>query len=99
MGMIKLDHWYIKNNQLCISLMKYYTNINMVLSNSKVFFVLNIVNLEMKELYLCFNTLEEAITFVEDVINKDYEITFSDMEEVYRQQYSDEKVLKKTKNL
>ena len=98
MGMIKLNHWYARENQLCISLMKYYVSIDMVLSNDEIFFKLEVIDSERKELCLCFNSLEEAISFTEDVVNKNYSITFNDMERAYKEQYGDIKVMKKIKN-
>jgi len=87
---VKLNHWYVNNNTMSIGLMKYYASINMVLLNNKICFVLEIINDQRKSIYLSFESLEDAISFTEDVINN-YSITFDDIEEEYKRKYSDVK--------
>lgn len=76
MEKIKLNHWYVRNNELSISLMDYYVRIQ-ILSNDNMI-VNNLVNLviyskDLDEYHFKFETLEDAITFVENVVscNKD----------------------------
>ena len=85
---IKLNHWYVNNNTMSISLMKYYASINMVLLNNKVCFVLEIINDERKSIYLSFKSLEDAISFTEDVVSN-YSYTLDDIVDEYKRNYSD----------
>ena len=85
---IKLNHWYVNNNTMSISLMKYYVSINMVLLNNKACFVLDVMNNERKNMYLSFESLEDAISFTEDVVSN-YSYTFDDMQEEYKRNYCD----------
>lgn len=46
MSRIELNHWYIKDNELSISLMKFYTKIK-ILKNDQTF-TINCMSKEMK---------------------------------------------------
>ena len=64
MEKIKLNHWYVRNNELSISLMDFYARIQ-ILSNDNMI-VNNLVNLviyskDLDEYHFKFETLEDAI--------------------------------------
>ena len=68
MERIKLNHWFIKENELSISLMRYYVMVYPISCNNQVSYVLNVMDDENnKTLY--FDTLEESVKFTEEVIN------------------------------
>ena len=74
MERIKLNHWYIKENELSISLMRYYVMVYPISCNNQVSYVLNVMDDENnKTLY--FDTLEESVKFTEEVINSCNNIT------------------------
>ena len=62
---IKLNHWFIDNNKLSISLMRFYVIIS-IYKNDNLCFILRVNNGNMEDMYLYFNTLEEAIAFTEN---------------------------------
>ena len=76
MNTIKLNHWFINNNELAISLMHFYASIN-ILDNDT--FKVKVVNtmLDRKEMDFEFSTLENAIIFVEDTVA--YSKTFEEV--------------------
>ena len=68
MERIKLNHWFIKENELSISLMRYYVMVYPISCNNQVSYVVNVMDDENnKTLY--FDTLEESVKFTEEVIN------------------------------
>ena len=83
---IKLNHWFVNHNTMSIGLMNYYASINMVLLDNNICFVLEIINNERKSMYLSFKSLEDAITFTEEVVSN-YSFTFDDIKEEYQNKY------------
>lgn len=83
MGRINLDHWFVKDNNLSISLMKLYVDIS--IKNEDDSIKLKVIDRDRNELTFNFNTLGEAIFFTENYIVKcnniedvslDYQTTF-----------------------
>lgn len=70
MKCINLNHWYIKNNVLSISLMRYYVKINICESMKCILFKLEVINCEREVISFDFYNLEEAIYFTEVIISK-----------------------------
>ena len=69
MERISLNHWFIKENTLNISLMRFYVKIEMVdVGNEKVC-ALKVYDENREELLFRFNNLEEAIFFTENSIS------------------------------
>ncbi len=83
---IKLNHWFVNHNTMSIGLMNYYASINMVLLDNNICFVLEIINNERKSMYLSFKSLEDAITFTEEVVSN-YSFNFDDIKEEYKNKY------------
>ena len=69
MKKVELNHWFIDDNKLNISLMRFYVEIKPLVKNHKNVFSLKIINSERNELLCFFKTLEEAISFTEESIN------------------------------
>ena len=66
MKRLELNHWFSKDNNLNISLMRFYVEIN--IDNN--LFKMKIHDSNQNKVLLNFNTLEESISFTEDIINK-----------------------------
>ena len=81
---INLNHWYVKNNELSISLMNFYASIS-IYKNDNLCFVLRINNWNMEDIYLYFNTLEEVISFTETKIVNSR--TFEEILILYKEHY------------
>lgn len=75
---IKMDHWFIDNNELSISLMNLY--VDLTIYREKVFE--RIVDNNMNEKYYEFNSLEDGIYFAEDYIK--YLFTLEEVDEQYK---------------
>ncbi len=82
---IKLNHWFIDNNKLSISLMRFYVIIS-IYKNDNLCFILRVNNGNMEDMYLYFNTLEEAIAFTEEKI--DNSRSFDEILIAYKEHYS-----------
>ena len=99
MHSVKLNHWYIDDSELSISLMNFYVDIEPLLDNNNIIvYLLRVVNLntEIKEISFKFDSLEEAMSFAENDVKKCF--TFSDVLDHYKKINSeDNKVLKKKK--
>lgn len=94
MAKIKLNQWFIKDNSLSISLMRYYVIICPIVSGSNLSYVLNVMDDENnKTLY--FNTLEDAIRFTEDIISNSF--NFETIINQYNEFLMKPKKLKKSK--
>ena len=66
MGRIEKDHWFVKGNELSISLMRFYVKIKQ--DSKSESYILKIGNNMMEELKIKFSTLEESIYFTENYI-------------------------------
>lgn len=64
MGKINFNHWYVKDNTLSISLMRFCVDIDV-----KDGIKLRVIDEDRNELIFDFNTLGEAIFYTENVIN------------------------------
>ncbi len=69
MARINLDHWFIKENSLSISLMRYYVIICPIAYNSTLSYVLNVMDDENNKTFY-FDNLDDAVYFTEEIINK-----------------------------
>jgi len=91
MEKLLLNHWFINENNMSISLMRFHVSINTYVKDDKLSFVLVATNSNMDKLALSFDSLESAINFTE------CEITlcdnFNDIAEHYKT-----KILKLSKN-
>ena len=75
---VKMDHWFIDNNKLSISLMNLY--VDLTIYREKVFE--RIVDNNMNEKYYEFNSLEDGISFAEDYIKNLF--TLEEVDEQYK---------------
>ena len=66
MGRIEKDHWFVKGNELSISLMRFHVKIKQ--DSKSESYILKIGNSMMEELKIKFSTLEESIYFTENYI-------------------------------
>ena len=66
MGKINLDNWYVKDNVLSISLMRFYVYIDVKSDNN---IKLKVTDENQNELNFDFEYLDEAIFFTEYVVN------------------------------
>ena len=67
---LELDHWYIKDNELSISLMRHHVSIGILRNDKNIFYQLGVIDSNRESLLFNFYTLEDAVRFTEDVISK-----------------------------
>ena len=65
-----LNHWYIKENELLISLTRFFAKIKILNNNETIYFKLFINDGENKEVVLNFYTIEDVVFFTEQIVNK-----------------------------
>ena len=83
---IKLNHWYVKGDELSIALMQFHVRISIGLDlDDSIFFVLTVNNSNMENIYLYFSSLEEAIDFTENTIDKCESL--DEIKNIYKEQY------------
>ena len=70
MNRIELNHWYMKENELSISLMRFYTKIKILKNDQTIYYQLYVKGNKDKDLIFNFYTIEDAILFTEQVIAK-----------------------------
>ena len=73
MSRIELNHWYIKDNELSISLMKFYTKIKILKNDQIIYYQLYVKGNEDKELTFNFYTIEDAILFTERIVAESHD--------------------------
>ena len=78
---LKLNHWFVKENSLVISLMNFYIEINMV--NNGLSCLLYIKDNDGNDMDLEFNSIEEAVSFTEEKIYKEKAMNNSDVVTLY----------------
>ena len=83
MDRIHLNHWFVNENELAISLMSFYVSIKMISENNDIYYIARVVNsnTDIKEISFKFLSLEEAITFTESIIAKCF--TFDEIRDKY----------------
>ena len=74
MEKIELNHWYVKENELSISLMKFYVNIKISKNDEFIYYQLSIIENSNTELVFNFYTIEDAISFTEQVVANSFDI-------------------------
>ena len=62
-----LNHWYISNNTLSISFMRFFVEVKIKYDNCIIMEVYSDIH---HKLTLYFVTLEDAIIFAEEIVNK-----------------------------
>ena len=70
MNNIKLNHWFVDKDELSISLMNFFVKINIVFYEDYIYYELNVIKDSIQCLTINFYSIEAAITFTEDVIDK-----------------------------
>lgn len=81
---MNLNHWFIKNNELSISLMQFYVSI-LIYKKDNICFILKVNNGNMEDIYLYFDTLEDAVSFTENsIVNSN---SFDDILNTYKEHY------------
>ena len=70
MNRIYLDHWSINKNELSISLWKFYVKIKILHNDQTVYYQMYIKAHDNEELVFNFYTIEDAISFTEQIVNK-----------------------------
>jgi hypothetical protein len=73
MKIIELNHWFVKKDELSISLMRHHVSIRILRSGKNNVYQLKVIDSNREELIFNFYTLEDAISFTEDVISKCYD--------------------------
>ena len=74
MEKIELNHWFATDNELSISLMRYFVKINICQNNKFIFYRLEVFDEGKVTLVFNFYSLSDAIHFTEKIIQKCTEI-------------------------
>ena len=72
MSKIELNHWYMKDNELSISLMSFYTKIKILKNDQTIYYQLDVKGNDDKDLTFNFYAIEDAILFTEQIIAKSH---------------------------
>ena len=91
MERINLNHWYVGGNDLYISLMRFYVRISIENNGCQ----LEVVDQNRRNIILKFDTLEDAISFTENVVNKCSEI--AEIRDDYKEFFGKTEVLPELK--
>ena len=70
MEKIELNHWFAVDNELSISLMRYFVKINICQNNKFIFYRLEVFDEGKVTLVFNFYSLSDAIHFTENIIKK-----------------------------
>lgn len=100
MNKIKSNQWYIEDNKMGISLLRYYAKISILKNNDFIFYRITIIDANRKELVFNMYTLEDAVSFVENVvaISHDYDEILHEYKKMYEEnKFKSPKELKKIK--
>ena len=87
---IKRDNWFVKEDELLISLMHFHVRIRQIIKEEEniIYWQAAVTNSDMDVLYMGFVSLEEAIYFTENYISKAWD--FEDLLEK-KKEYRKEK--------
>ena len=89
MKKIALNHWLVVDNELSISLMRYFVKINICLNNEFIFYRLEVFKENRIILVFKFYTLSDAIQFTEEIIKESIET--SEIVEQYNNRFKNGK--------
>ena len=92
-----LNHWFIDNNKIGISLMRFYIDIEILIEDGELCYKLQIFDDNKVALTFIFETFENVMTFVEDVVNKNSSITLLDIKKTYDEEYGKSKIIIKNR--
>ena len=95
MNRIELNHWFVSDNHLSISLINYCVIITILKNDEFIFYRLKVIDNNRSDLTFDFYSLEDAITFTEKTINKCN--TVDDITNAYIRQFNDIKIRKRKK--
>jgi hypothetical protein len=84
---LELNHWYIKDHDMVISLIRFCIKITICFNENYLFYRLTVYENGKEELVFNFYSLNEAVYFTEDYINKcnSKEEILHEYEELYKQ--------------
>ena len=74
MKRIDMNHWFLEENKLNISLSKLFASIETSLSDGEISWYLTVTNNRCEEIAFKFDTLEDVVSFVEDEISRCYSV-------------------------
>ena len=77
--------------------MRFYIDIEILIEDGELCYKLQIFDDNKVALTFIFETLENAMTFVEDVIGKNSSITLLDIKKTYDEQYGKSKIIIKNR--
>ena len=97
MPRFNLNHWFVNDNTINISLMRWYVGIKPIIENN-IISKCELVVRNGPEIYLNleFDNFEEAVVFIEDIINECHEVD-EIVEKYYEIKHNKPKTRKKTK--
>ncbi len=97
MPRFNLNHWFVNDNTINISLMRWYVGIKPIIENN-IISKCELVVRNGPEIYLNleFDNFEEAVVFTEDIINECHEVD-EIVEKYYEIKHNKPKTRKKTK--
>ena len=96
MQRIKLNHWFVSDNSLGISLMRFHVEISLINSYESMYYKLTVTTEDKTKIVVNFYSLEEAILFTEHTINQC--LTKEEIIKAYQKQYKNVKSLKRKKD-
>ena len=70
MKKIELNHWFVEDNELKISLMRYFIKISICQNNESIFYRLEVIKKSKTSLIFNFYSLSDAIRFTEETVKK-----------------------------
>ena len=70
MRKIELNHWFVEDNELSISLMRYFVKISICQNDKFIFYRLEVFKESKSALTFNFYSLSDAIKFTEEIIQK-----------------------------
>ena len=89
MEIIENTRWFIKDNAISRSLMRFHIEIKVLSEENNIKCVLKVTDSNMKSIIFYFDTIEESISFIQNVVNS--ALSFKEIQEKYREIYKEEK--------
>jgi hypothetical protein len=85
MRRINKNYWFVGPNEIKISLMRFYVEVEITKNDETIFYRLKVYVDGKVALIFYFASLEEAVRFTEEEIDKCY--TTEDIIEIYKEDY------------
>ena len=89
MEIIENTRWFINDNRISRALMRFHVELKVLSEENNIKCILQITDSNLKSIIFNFDTIEESLSFIQNVVNKS--LSLKEIQEKYRDIYKENK--------